>query len=432
MLDAYSPSDKPEPELSQPTAWETLATSFSKFELKVRERRIATCLQAARNAIAEGRLSDATEALNEVAGLDPTHLELATLRKQASAAARCPSRGWSWAAAVVTVAVVAVLGAAIAQRVKIRQSGSREAKPPRSVQTARVPQNAVQHPASKTVDIQIISQLIKPTRVVVFAPAEAPREIHDDRGRPIALNGSAVEQPLLTARPVEQSTNRTIDEASSDITQADSRGQRTSAVVPATAAIIPATAEESRGPVALADVRPASLAAEPPIRAVPMPIERGKLEIPAATPSAPTFRRAAGAAPDTSSSAAATADTATTHPPIADEREIRKTLQDYEGAYEHLNAKAARAVWPTVNERALTRAFESLESQRLVFDSCAVEIGGAVALARCRGSASYVRKVGSKDPQVEPRRWTFKLRNAGDGWKIESAEAAREVAMARD
>jgi hypothetical protein len=106
-----------------------------------------------------------------------------------------------------------------------------------------------------------------------------------------------------------------------------------------------------------------------------------------------------------------------------DEQRVRATLQQYRSAYEDLDARMAQAIWPAVNASALSRAFEALHSQRLVFDDCAVQLRDAAAIATCHGSASYVRKVGSREPRVEPRTWNFTLRRAGDDWKIESARA---------
>ena len=105
--------------------------------------------------------------------------------------------------------------------------------------------------------------------------------------------------------------------------------------------------------------------------------------------------------------------------------QIQRTLGQYREAYERLDVRGARAVWPGVNERALARAFAGLESQGLVFDRCDVNVGDDSATAVCNGTARYVPKVGSKEPQVEPRRWTFSLRKSANGWEIENVETGR-------
>ena len=104
---------------------------------------------------------------------------------------------------------------------------------------------------------------------------------------------------------------------------------------------------------------------------------------------------------------------------------VKQVLQRYRSAYDGLDARSARAVWPNVNELALARAFDGLESQSLTFENCDVNLRGEAAKATCRGSARYVPKVGSHEPRVEPRTWSFTLRKSGADWKIESARAER-------
>jgi hypothetical protein len=112
----------------------------------------------------------------------------------------------------------------------------------------------------------------------------------------------------------------------------------------------------------------------------------------------------------------------------ADEPGVKQALNQYARAYGRLDAGAARAVWPTVDERALARAFAGLESQDVSFDNCDIEVRGATANASCRGQASYVGKIGAREPRTEARQWRFELRRDGDAWKIESAEARRVTA----
>lgn len=109
----------------------------------------------------------------------------------------------------------------------------------------------------------------------------------------------------------------------------------------------------------------------------------------------------------------------------SEQTEIQRTLGQYRSAYERLDAEAARAVWPTVDVRALARAFDSLTSQELEFETCLFDITAEKATAQCRGSASYTPKVGGRGPKLEPRQWTFHLRKMDEGWKIESAQAKR-------
>ena len=104
---------------------------------------------------------------------------------------------------------------------------------------------------------------------------------------------------------------------------------------------------------------------------------------------------------------------------------VRQTLQRYRSAYEGLDAQSAHAVWPAVNQVALARAFDGLESQTLTFDACDVRVRGEAATAICQGSARYVPKIGSRQPRIEPRVWNFTLHKSGTDWTIDSARAER-------
>ncbi len=115
----------------------------------------------------------------------------------------------------------------------------------------------------------------------------------------------------------------------------------------------------------------------------------------------------------------------TAGPAIDDRALVEQTLAHYRRAYNRLDARAAQAVYPAVNQPALARAFDSLQSQSLVFDACDVDVRGGVAAVTCRGSSSYVPKVGSREPRVEPRVWSFTLRKDAGDWKIENARAVR-------
>jgi hypothetical protein len=111
--------------------------------------------------------------------------------------------------------------------------------------------------------------------------------------------------------------------------------------------------------------------------------------------------------------------------PEDEERLVRNVLQKYRTAYDELDAGSAQAVWPSLDRSALARAFNGLSSQRLSFDSCNVVVSGVVASATCRGSARYVPKVGTREPRVEPRKWSFVLRKSGEAWAIEAARTER-------
>jgi tetratricopeptide (TPR) repeat protein len=111
--------------------------------------------------------------------------------------------------------------------------------------------------------------------------------------------------------------------------------------------------------------------------------------------------------------------------PKGDQQLIEEALQRYRGAYGGLNVQSAEAVYPTVNRVALARAFDSLESQSLTFDSCEIEIRGVLARAICHGTTHYVPKIGSRYPRTEPLVWSFELRKSNEDWTIYYAKASR-------
>jgi len=104
---------------------------------------------------------------------------------------------------------------------------------------------------------------------------------------------------------------------------------------------------------------------------------------------------------------------------------VQEVLRRYARAYGQLDVSAARAVWPSVDERALTRAFQNLSSQQVSFDACEIDIRGVIANASCRGQASYSPKVGKREPRTEPRTWQFELHRDGDAWTIENVDMRR-------
>ena len=105
-----------------------------------------------------------------------------------------------------------------------------------------------------------------------------------------------------------------------------------------------------------------------------------------------------------------------------DEDDVRTVLSRYRSAYERLDAGAAKKIWPSLNERALARAFEGLESQDVEFSDCRLAVTGSRAQASCTGTARYVKRVGSKSSRPEPRQWTFKLKKESNTWQIDTVQ----------
>ena len=122
---------------------------------------------------------------------------------------------------------------------------------------------------------------------------------------------------------------------------------------------------------------------------------------------------AAAAAPDmTPAPAAATASR------VNDEDLVRRLIAEFTGAFERLDVSATKAMWPSVDDRKLRRAYERLSSQSLSFESCGITISGETANARCQGSATYQPKIGSRPVQIASREWMFDLSKQDAGWHI--------------
>ena len=104
--------------------------------------------------------------------------------------------------------------------------------------------------------------------------------------------------------------------------------------------------------------------------------------------------------------------------PAPDERpRVRAALARYEAGYSALNVAAVQAVWPAVDSRSLSRAFDGLASQRFALGQCSMAIETTSATATCNGTASFTPKIGG-GVRSEGRRWTFDLRRVDGEWQI--------------
>jgi hypothetical protein len=128
--------------------------------------------------------------------------------------------------------------------------------------------------------------------------------------------------------------------------------------------------------------------------------------------------------PTSPSAAVASTPNSTPASPLAAEtRAIATLLNRYEQAFSALDANAAQAVWPSVDVKALGRAFDQLDEQTFALEGCDINVAGARAEAECAGNARYIRKVGNRALRVEPRHWHFRLRQLNDQWVIDAVDA---------
>jgi len=111
---------------------------------------------------------------------------------------------------------------------------------------------------------------------------------------------------------------------------------------------------------------------------------------------------------------------------IAETAAVRRTLEAYRVAYEELDVRAAANVWPTVDRRALTRAFSTLESQAVTLGECEIHVAQATATARCQGKVRFVRTFGGRDPVNASTGWLFRMRKSGESWTIEDVTGSEE------
>jgi hypothetical protein len=164
------------------------------------------------------------------------------------------------------------------------------------------------------------------------------------------------------------------------------------------------------------------IASMPAAPAVAVPTLRPAVETSAAMTTA--TRPAAAAESTVARNAVVPAALNVAAPVQASQQQVRAALREYERAYEQLDAKAVRAVWPSVDTRALERAFHDLKSQTLVFDRCDIDVArGSQAVAACSGRATYETRAGQQAARSEPREWTFTLQKSDEAWRIVSASA---------
>ena len=404
---------RPQPGPSAPVqAREPLisAEGWVRFETRARARRVEKRAAAARTLIERRRSEQARETIEEIREIDPAHPDLVSLSIELDAAEHLRSTPpWHWGPAVAAVAVFAALlfGARY-----VEWPGS-QPESPSSASVTAVPQpsSAPSEPSATAVD-------------AISAP-DARARVEPNSAMPAgAASTVAVEPPPAAPAPVvleprptpEPSVAPPAAVARIEAPAARPEDTANTATPVATAGATAASTPSPEPAVTLPPIAPAVTPASLPgaVPAGPSPGAPADADSPAARAfgrdTAPAAVRAGGAA---------------AIPTVPEEERVRHTLQLYQHAYETLDALSAQAVWPRVDGVALQRAFDGLASQRLTFDSCQVQVRGTVGSAVCHGTARYVPKVGSREPRVEPRTWTFALRKAGEEWQIDSARAER-------
>jgi hypothetical protein len=259
--------------------------------------------------------------------------------------------------------------------------------------------------------------------------------VADDRGTEAAEAIAETTTPIAIAerplsprpRPTPTSQSRSRDvlpSAAGPVASSRVAGPSARAVTPSPPPRVPTPATVVPTPVAAPPVAaPAARTASQNSEALAAPRPTAMTGIaPAESP--PSVAMAATSAPAT-----APAPVTTVPAPAAAARvvtpssAIESVLNRYAFAFSMLDASRAKAVWPSVNERNLERAFDSLESQKFDLGACDISIALPHAVASCDGTAHYTPKVGNRKLRSERRRWTFQLQQRGQDWAIESVDS---------
>jgi tetratricopeptide (TPR) repeat protein len=353
-------------------------TGYAKFEQRAKRRRVDRRLDAARTAIDNGRLHEAGAALDEVLELDPNTPELAALTAALDdlrRTRRSPRHG-AWLAAALVFGATVLGGASWLENQHVLLS-----RPIQAPSALVAPPQAPELPADAAPGDVVTDSIGTSGRAAVTpsAPEAVSTMLHAVMPPPASLT-PVPQGPLVPLR---------------DIVRPD-----------------PAPAPASSSPLS----SPSSSFAPPPdTSAAPPPPPAG--DVPSAAPAA--------GVPSAAPAAVVPAMMPAAVPTVDETALVKQALQRYRAAYDGLDAGSAQAVWPAVDQGALARAFDGLESQTLTFDACDVQLQNDIATATCRGTARYVPKIGSREPRVEPRVWSFSLRKNGGEWKIDTARVDR-------
>jgi tetratricopeptide (TPR) repeat protein len=394
--------------------------AYARLEERAKRRRVLSRVAAAHAAIAESRLEDAAAAIEEVRDLDPELPELTLLARELdNGRARASYSGhpipWAVAATICFGLLVAGLWLQNAPPPRLSQERSADPAPtiapPDAAQSAAAPHMEPDQQLAVLESSPAILEAVPDTLPSYQANTASDESGLSFAGRPSDGSGNVV----AVNRPPERSAPIVAE------TPAATTGSQVALPEPIPTRVPEPAPQATRvvetAPQAASSTTVATLPKVFDSPAVAPGAESSSARLDA--PSPPAF---------SPSDAPATADVRPV-PRVAeaiDERQlVQRVLQRYRSAYQDLDAESARAVWPAVNASALARAFDGLESQTLTFQDCEVQLAGAAARAVCLGTTQYVPKVGSREPRVEPRRWSFSLKKEGDDWKIENARAER-------
>ena len=415
-----------------------LATpQWQSFEIRMRARKADRCLQRAAAALNDGSIVEARAALDEARQLAPQHPRLEELSGRLDAltqpapqalAAQGRSSVWTRAAVLAGLVVFSAAGwQAWVHRDQIAllvptahpdmDASTGLASPTPANVSATTDVNlpaASSTPGASSPDTIVQTTLVRPDHVIE-APATPPQSRPSDEPAPVATAG--------LAQPSEPKVDAAKTLLTPNTSQLAARPQRELAPAPS-----PAAPEvESRPAVSLA-----TLSGPPPATTfIPSVVAPPEPSRPANATTSGNATNALGdsAAPSPesaklgpSSPAPAPAASASSSPVRDDRVAVRAALSRYESAYNRLDVDAVRTVWPSLDQRALARAFDNLSAQRVALQNCNVDVDGTMARASCSGNASWTPKVGGGERSAA-RNWTFDLRESNGAWRITQVRA---------
>jgi hypothetical protein len=427
----------------------TTSDQWQSFELRMRQRRVDRCLFRASSALDAGLAEEARSAIDEITLLDPSNSEAGRLEARLialdapSPAFKAPPAPPIDTPTAARPPVEPVAGPIGSEPLDLPLHPVSSSEPARTKDGGswlrRVAALTLLAGAGTSLWLVSAPYQIRQPGPEAAALRTTPQPASVDGTRPgSSLDPTGVDEPGLDALPVSGPTpatsgqvtvQSTIENAIAPTVGESGVGEGRPA--PETRVEAAAAIEPPGSPVSAS--QPATDL--PVVRHVESPSLESRAASPVPAPSTPTPPAASpepaasspvSPPPDNRSLDVALGD-AVSKPPapairaeISDDRPIRVVLNRYQTAYSRLDAQAAADVWPSVDRRALHRAFEGLADQTVDLGRCDIRIEPGSAEADCVGTARWTPRVGG-GTQSASRRWRFDLRHRQGDWIIVSA-----------
>jgi hypothetical protein len=388
----------------------------------MRARKAERCLERASSAIENGALGEAEAALAEARELDPGHARVQELSdrldelKQPLPESPTLRLNWTGVAAAFGLVLVSVGGLEMwryreeiwtdkGQSISTPQTDVDESSGLAAPGSAAVPAAVSIASSPPASDAVVNTQIVQPETIAEtpFTPPESA----------LPPNRPATTTPTVTA-----TTGERVETTTNAVAQNPS------------APVNPPRPSEAAAPPPTREVAAPSLDYTTPstLPATGSPSASGFIPsvVPPATDTTNASTPAAsGTMPDPAPAAPAPTPAAPSPAPSPNRDQstaIRAALGRYETAYNRLDVAAVQSVWPSIDQRALARAFDSLTSQHVSLQNCTIDVIGVTARANCSGTASWTPRIGGGERRAA-RKWTFNLNQADGAWRIVQVQA---------